>query len=205
LARPRSFDAETVIDGAVREFWNSGFNATAVERLCAAMELSPGSLYGAFGGKRELFLAALDRYMEQISSDAIQRISAPASGLQGIRAYFENLVEAIATGRRRRGCFLTNSLIELGQSDPAVSEKIGTNLTRLETAFATALTRAVAAGEIAPEPGVKAAEYLVCLVQGLNVLANANPARPFLQNIVSTSLLSLQVRDPATQAGGPTG
>jgi len=42
-------------------------------------------------------------------------------------------------------------------------------------------------------------------VQGLNVLANANPARPFLQNIVSTSLLSLQVRDPATQAGGPAG
>src|ERR1700731_3825152 len=65
VVRPRNFDSATVVDGAMREFWRNGFNATAVERLCAVMELSPGSLYGAFGGKRELFIAALDRYMDQ--------------------------------------------------------------------------------------------------------------------------------------------
>ena len=124
MARPRNFDSGRVVDGAMHEFWRNGFNATAVERLCAVMELSPGSLYGAFGGKRELFIAALDRYMDQISSDAIRRISAPASGMEGIRAYFSNLIDAIAEGRRARGCFLTNSLIELGQSDPEVSGKI---------------------------------------------------------------------------------
>jgi TetR/AcrR family transcriptional repressor of nem operon len=191
VARPRNFDSTTVIDGAMHEFWRSGFNATAVERLCAVMDLSPGSLYGAFGGKRELFLAALDRYMDQISSDAIQRISAPASGMEGIRAYFANLIDAIAEGRRPRGCFLTNSLIELGQTDPEVAKKIATNLARLDTAFASALTRASAAGEIAPEPGARSAGYLVCLVQGLNVLANTKPSRSFLENIVSSALRSL--------------
>jgi TetR/AcrR family transcriptional regulator, transcriptional repressor for nem operon len=191
VARPRNFDSTTVIDGAMHEFWRGGFNATAMERLCAVVDLSPGSLYGAFGGKRELFLAALDRYMEQISKDAIQRISTPASGMEGIRAYFDNLVEAIAEGRRQRGCFLTNSLIELGQSDPEIWEKIATNLARLETAFATALTRASAAGEIAADPGPKSAGYLVCLVQGLNVLANTKPSRDILNNIVSSALRSL--------------
>ncbi len=132
MARPRNFNSGRVVDGAMHEFWRNGFNATAVERLCAVMELSPGSLYGAFGGKRELFIAALDRYMDQISSDAIRRISAPASGMEGIRAYFSNLIDAIAEGRRARGCFLTNSLIELGQSDPEVSSKIATNLARLD-------------------------------------------------------------------------
>ena len=75
MARPRTFHGGRVVDGAMHEFWRNGFNATAVERLCAVMELSPGSLYGAFGGKRELFIAALDRYMDQISSDAIRRSS----------------------------------------------------------------------------------------------------------------------------------
>ena len=191
MARPRNFDPSVVLDTAVKTFWRSGFDGTAVEELCDVMNLSPGSLYAAFGGKRELFLAALDRYMEQVSKDAVQRIAAPASGLEGIRAYFDNLVSAIAEGRRQRGCLLTNSLIELGERDPAVSEKVILNMARLETAFAAALTRASAAGEIGAEPGAKAAGYLVCVVQGLNVLANTRPNRETLEQIVAAALRSL--------------
>ena len=194
MARPRNFDSSVVLDKAVRLFWRDGFEATAVETLCQEMKLSPGSLYGAFGGKRELFLAALDRYMDQISSDAIQRIAAPVSGMEGIRSYFANLVDAIVEGRRMRGCLLTNSLIELGTRDPEVARKVSLNLTRLETAFAGALTRAVAAGEIGSKPGAGAAPFLVCAVQGLNVMANAKPGRQVLEQIVSTALGSLQVR-----------
>lgn len=188
MARPRNFDPTTVLDSAVKEFWQRGYDATGVQALCEAMDLGAGSLYAAFGGKRELFLAALDRYMDQVSKDAILRITAPASGMEGIRDYFANLVDAIAEGRRRRGCLLTNSLVELGQRDPAVSEKIMLNLARLETAFAAALTRASAAGEIASEPGAKSAGYLVCVVQGLNVLANTQPNRRVLEQIVESSL-----------------
>jgi TetR/AcrR family transcriptional regulator, transcriptional repressor for nem operon len=191
LARPRNFDPSAVLDTAVATFWKHGFDGTAVEALCDVMNLGPGSLYGAFGGKRELFLTALDRYMEQVSKDAIQRIAAPASGMEGIRAYFGNLVDAIADGRRLRGCLLTNSLIELGDRDPVVSEKVILNMARLETAFAGALTRASAAGEIAAEPGAKAAGYLVCVVQGLNVLANTRPSRQMLEHIVVATLRAL--------------
>ncbi len=191
MARPRNFDSLVVLDRAVKVFWRDGFEATAVETLCEEMKLSPGSLYGAFGGKRELFLSALDRYMDQISSDAIRRIAAPASGMEGIRSYFGNLVDAIVEGRRMRGCLLTNSLIELGDRDPDVARKVSLNLTRLETAFAGALTRAVAAGEIGDEPGAVAAPFLVCVVQGLNVMANAKPSRQTLEQIVTTALMSL--------------
>lgn len=194
MARPRNFDPTVVLDKAVKEFWQRGFDATGVETLCESMNLGAGSLYSAFGGKRELFLAALDRYMDQVSKDAIQRITAPSSGLEGIRNYFANLVDAIAQGRRRRGCLLTNSLIELGERDPAVSEKIMLNLARLETAFAAALTRASAAGEINPEPGAKAAGYLVCVVQGLNVLANTQPNRQVLEQIVASTISSLTAK-----------
>lgn len=191
MARPRNFDSSVVLDKAVKVFWRDGFEATAVETLCGEMKLSPGSLYGAFGGKRELFLAALDRYMDQISSDAIQRIAAPASGMEGIRSYFGNLVDAIIEGRRMRGCLLTNSLIELGDRDPEVARKVSLNLTRLETAFAGALTRATASGEIGGDPGASAAPFLVCIVQGLNVMANTKPSRQMLEHIVSTALRSL--------------
>jgi TetR/AcrR family transcriptional repressor of nem operon len=82
-------------------------------------------------------------------------------------------------------------LIELGQGDPEVSGKIAANLARLDAAFASALTRASAAGEIAPEPGARSSGYLVCLVQGLNVLANTKPKREFLEEIVASALRAL--------------
>ncbi len=192
MARPRTFNPSIVLDTAVKAFWESGYSGTAVEDLCKVMDLSPGSLYGAFGGKRDLFLAALDRYMEQVSKDAIQRIAAPTSGMEGIRAYFNNLIDAIASGRRRRGCLLTNSMIELGERDPAIAEKVMVNMAKLETAFASALTRASASGEIGLEPGAKAAGFLVCVVQGLNVLANTQPNRRMLEDIVATALRALE-------------
>jgi TetR/AcrR family transcriptional repressor of nem operon len=111
--------------------------------------------------------------------------------MEGMRAYFANLVDAIADGRRLCGCLLTNSLIEFGDRDPVVSEKVILNMARLETTFAGALTRASASGEIAAEPGAKAAGYLVCFVQGLNVLANTRPSRQTLEQIVAATLRAL--------------
>ncbi|HET9664675.1 MAG TPA: helix-turn-helix domain-containing protein, partial [Burkholderiales bacterium] len=62
MSRPREFDSSAALDRAVDTFWARGYDGTAVQDLCSAMDLNPGSLYGAFGDKRALFLAALDRY-----------------------------------------------------------------------------------------------------------------------------------------------
>lgn len=62
MARPRSFDEEVVVDAAARCFTDLGYAATSVDDLVSATGLHRGSLYGAFGSKRGLFLAALARH-----------------------------------------------------------------------------------------------------------------------------------------------
>ena len=139
MARPRQFDPEITLDFAVDTFWEFGFEATSIEKLCHNLKLNPGSLYGAYGDKRTLFLAILDRYIEKVSSEAIERIAGNPSGVAGIRAYFDFLIEAIIDGKRRWGCLLTNSLVELSGREPAVAAKVELHFARLETAFASAL------------------------------------------------------------------
>jgi TetR/AcrR family transcriptional repressor of nem operon len=95
------------------------------------------------------------------------------------------------------GCLITNSLIELGASEPEIEAKIALHFARLETAFAGALARARLCGELKPDVGPEAASYLVCVVQGLNVLARTKPTRTQLAAIVSTALNSLSERHPA--------
>jgi TetR/AcrR family transcriptional regulator, transcriptional repressor for nem operon len=189
MSRAKQFDPDTALDAAVDQFWECGFEATSVQDLCRKLKLNPGSLYGTFGDKRALFVAVFDRYVERVSREAIERIAREPSGLVGISAYFDFLITAIVDGKRRWGCLITNSVIELAAQDPEIARKIGVHFARLETAFAGALERAKALGELdeknAPGGG---ASYLVCVVQGLNVLARTKPTRPQLVGIVNTAL-----------------
>ncbi len=65
MARPREFDLNQVLEKAMDVFWKQGYHATSISDLTEAMGLLRGSVYAAFGDKHQLFLAALERYMEK--------------------------------------------------------------------------------------------------------------------------------------------
>jgi TetR/AcrR family transcriptional regulator, transcriptional repressor for nem operon len=55
MARPRNFDEVEVVATAATIFARLGFNATSIDDLLQATALQRGSLYKAFGSKRNLF------------------------------------------------------------------------------------------------------------------------------------------------------
>lgn len=55
MARPRNFVEEEVIALAASTFGRLGFNGTTIDDLLTATDLQRGSLYKAFGSKKELF------------------------------------------------------------------------------------------------------------------------------------------------------
>jgi TetR/AcrR family transcriptional repressor of nem operon len=196
VGRTRTFDVNAALDMAVDTFWQRGYEATSIQQLCQAMDIQPGSVYAAFGSKRDLFVAALRVYIETVSAEAVERINAPASGVQGLRDYFGHLVDAMVDGRRRWGCLITNSLVELAERDPELAGMFQQHLANLRTSFAGVLARARAAGELRPGAGPESAAFLVAVVQGMNVLAKTNPGRDALQAIADTALAGLVATGP---------
>lgn len=180
---------------ALETFWQHGFDATSMQALCQAMDLQPGSVYAAFGSKRDLFVAALRSYAATVSAEATERINAAPSGVRGLRDYFGHLVDAMVDGRRRWGCLITNSLVELAERDPELAGLLQQHLAGLRTSFAGALARARAAGELRPGVGPESADLLVAVVQGMNVMAKTNPGRATLQAIVDATLAGLVACD----------
>lgn len=55
MARPQAFDQQQVLQNAMELFWRQGYASTSVRDLTEATRLQPGSLYGAFKSKRQLF------------------------------------------------------------------------------------------------------------------------------------------------------
>jgi TetR/AcrR family transcriptional repressor of nem operon len=172
-------------------FWQQGYEGTPIHALCRAMSLQPGSVYAAFGSKRDLFVAALRRYTETVSAEAVARINGAPSGLQGLREYFDHLVDAMVDGKRVRGCLITNSLVEFAARDPELAAMFQVHLARLQTSFAAALARARADGQLRPGIGPESAGMLVAVVQGMNVMAKGRPGRRALQDVVEATLAGL--------------
>jgi TetR/AcrR family transcriptional repressor of nem operon len=191
MGRRRTFDVDEALEAAQEMFWRLGYDGTSTQALCQATGLQPGSVYAAFGSKRGLFIAALHRYVSAVSAEAIERINGAPSGLSGLRAYFDHLVDAMVDGKRRWGCLITNSLVEFAERDPELSALFEQHLARLETSFAAALARGRADGEFRPDAGPESARMLVAVVQGMNVMAKARPARRELQSIVDATLAGL--------------
>lgn len=64
MARPREFDEEAVLKGAMNSFWERRYEATSVRDLAMKMGIIGPSLDNAFGDKRSFFCRVLERYSQ---------------------------------------------------------------------------------------------------------------------------------------------
>src|SRR5258707_15488421 len=103
MARPRSFDEEEVLRAARDQFWTLGYAATSLDDLMAATGLGKGSLYGAFGSKRELFLRIVDEYCARGVEDVSKAPPGPdASAGRRLRASLLREARARGSPPKRR-------------------------------------------------------------------------------------------------------
>lgn len=189
MGRPPEFDRDVVLDRAMQVFWSRGYEATSIEHLVARMGIQRGSLYQAFGDKRTLFLAVIERYDRVVTATLLASLDGPASGRAAIREFFRLKLEAALVAGRPRGCLVTNSAAELASRDRATGTRIVAALARIEAAFLRAVVRAQAAGEIDPARDARAlARFLTSSAQGLSVMAKACPDRATLTDIVEVIL-----------------
>jgi TetR/AcrR family transcriptional repressor of nem operon len=192
VARPREFEADDVLERAMQAFWARGYRATSLGDLCTATGLSRSSLYAAFGGKRALLHRSLDRYEEQGIARITAALSRPLPVREAISAFISDLIEGIVEGPGRRGCFIGNCAAELARRDPVTAARVRRSLARIESAFAEALARARARGEVSPKDDVKSlARFIVAGIQGLRLVGKANPDRAALEDIAAVMLRCL--------------
>lgn len=191
MGRYREFDKDEMLERAMKIFWRHGYSAISINEVCRKMDLNPGSVYGTFGNKRGLFIAAFQKYFDDITTPGIAMIESNPSGLEGIRCYFESVIEGIVNGCRQWGCLGTNSFMELAEKDSDVAKVMLNHLNRLEDAFHNALERD------GIQNARERAKYLICMSQGLNVIAKTSPGRDALNAIMNSTFSALG--DPASR------
>jgi len=186
VGRPREFDRDEALAKAVDLFWRQGYEATGIADLTEHLGIARQSLYGAFGSKRELFLAAVERYVNDTLDRVVATLEGPGSALGNVRKVLDGWSERSADSATC-GCLVTNSIAEFGLRDEEMTAILGRKLDRLERAFHIALERARAAGEIAPDKQpAQLARVFVTAGQGLAVVLKTRPEQDYARGLLRT-------------------
>lgn len=179
MARTKEFDPDVALQRAMELFWQRGYEATSMADLVEHLGIGRASIYATFGGKRELYLKAYDRYLEG-GVDFVGLLSQPGPVLPAVRDLVERYADQAAHDNDHRGCLVVNTAVEMVPHDQELTRRVEANWAFIETTLTTALARARAQGELAPDKDPRAlARFLLTVLQGLRVVGkgSSDPAR----------------------------
>ena len=172
--RPRAFDADSALEGAMQLFWSRGYEASSLSALLGAMAIGRSSFYQSFGSKHDVFVLAMDRYGRQLSGWLRACLEASPSGLSFIEESFLAVANRAQAPDGRRGCLVFNTAAELGTSDADVSARVSANIEAFTGIFEEAAGRAQQEGDLPATLDTRLlGRQAVVIMSGLQTLSKA--------------------------------
>lgn len=188
----KQFDKAEALDKALQAFWSRGYEATSMQDLVNCTGVNRASLYATYGDKRALFLAALHAYDErrrQMLKEAERRYHPR----EAIRHVFRAFIDDVADAAHGKGCFLTNTALELAAHDPKIAEIVAAAQKDVEAFFARAVKGGKELGDFSPDiKPAEAARSLLATLLGVLVLVRSRPDRTLLQSITADAIRRLE-------------
>ncbi|MEE8235982.1 MAG: TetR family transcriptional regulator [Gammaproteobacteria bacterium] len=192
MGRTRQFDAAQALDQAMEVFWQKGYADTSMDDLVQATGVSRYGIYGTFGNKRELFLAALDRYAQMTAGVKMRALRQPDASLPEIKGYFRDMLRLNRSNWADMGCMICNTAIEVAPQDEEIEAAVQGYLTMLTVIFSKALKNAKAKGEIpADTDHRRMGRYLTGQLMGLVVFVRSGMAKKDIKAYAESVIDSL--------------
>ena len=189
----KQFDANEVLDKAMQTFWSCGYEATSMQDLVDRTGINRGSLYATYGDKRALFLSALRMYDDKVRRKMLVDIEASNSPRNAIRQVFREFSDNVSEDGGNRGCFLTNTALELAAHDREVREIVANGQEEMQAFFARMINKGKAQREISEHvQSQQTARGLLASLLGLIVLTRSRPEPTLLRAIVDDAMRRLE-------------
>lgn len=191
--RPRAFEPEVALKQALDAFRQTGFSATSLDDLSAAMGINRPSLYGTFGDKRELFLKAYQRYRAETNALFAPAFDPKLTLRQMLELVYSTAINIYLSGDRGpSGCFTVMTAASEAMSDPDIREVVQKAIGNADRAFAERFRLAVTVGELPASTDCDAlAKLLSASIQSIAIRTRAHTPRAELEAIARSMIALL--------------
>jgi len=186
--RPRSFDADEVLEKARGVFWNLGYAAASLDDIAAATGLNRPSLYAAFGDKHALYMRALaqTRAGAVAAMGAVMQREGPLR--EALAALFAGAIEAYVSGDAgQRGCFIIGTAVTQAVDDPDARALLAAFVADEDEVFRARFARS--ANELAPGLSPEAAAAMAtAALHTLAIRARTGGSRADLTRVAEAAV-----------------
>ncbi|MEH6630251.1 MAG: TetR/AcrR family transcriptional regulator [Halopseudomonas aestusnigri] len=192
MPRVREFDEAEALEKAMRLFWQKGYSETSVRDLVEHTGVAHAGLYTAFGGKRELYHAALDHYDITYGNMLFGPMEKPDACRAQVEEFFYFILRAVKAEKFQNGCMMCNTAVEFGNDEQDVLSVASANVDRMTSALENALKRAHANGEVRDDlDPVVTASFFGSVFYGIAVLSRSKADPKRIEDTIDMALATL--------------
>ncbi len=185
--RPISFDREQVLDAAVNVFWEKGYEGSSMDDLTTAMGIKKPSLYAAFGNKRQLFEAAIDRWAATRGGYEFGALHRAENVRDAVAEFLETSIACATEAGMPKGCMITNVATDAAENDDELRAKLAVMFVQTDEGIASRFRRDQVKGQLPAglDPDTLA-QMVHSVVHSIKVRARAGATREQLESIVNS-------------------
>ncbi|VAW45519.1 Transcriptional regulator, AcrR family [hydrothermal vent metagenome] len=194
--RQREFDKSEALDKAMKVFWKKGFVGSSITDITKSMGINKPSMYATFGNKEQLFIQAIENYLENYTTRHVVLLSQANKSLeQRLRAYLMSILGSQCNENEPKGCYISVCISEAASEDLPIdacrviskARDLGENLL---TAF---FTDEQTKGHIGLQYNPKElALFFITISHGTAAMARANKPVTELETVIERALLVLK-------------
>jgi AcrR family transcriptional regulator len=190
--RPRAFDRDAALRGAMELFWAVGYEAATLEDLQTAMGgISPPSFYAAFGSKERLFYEVVELYRATVGGEPARALDAPATSRAAIEAMLTTAAGAFSLPGRPRGCLLVMGAMSCARTSKSVEDHLQRLRSQAPELIRQRLERSVQDGDLPPGVDLDAlVSFYATVLYGLAVRARDGASHEALMAAVAGAMVA---------------
>lgn len=162
-----------ILDAAAASFSRNGYDATGVAEICSVAGISKGAFYYHFPSKQALFIALLQRWLDELDS-SIATLQAEASTVpEALTRMVEAFQAVLHTADGNLPMFM--EFMSAAQRDPLVWEATVQPYRRYQLWFAMLIEKGVAEGSLRQMDPQIASQMLVSWAVGMLLQGTLDP------------------------------
>lgn len=192
--RQRTFDKKEALLKAMDVFWRKGYRGTSLSDLTEAMGINKPSLYAAFGNKEDLFVSAIEQYVNDYGIPHFEKLLNPDANIkERMKTYLESIARMLSDSKLPGGCLVATSTCEVGSDclpEDAVQTILNINAASIDAFtnfFRDEQTKGNIVSTVSPD---MLADYMLTIQFGLAVMARNGIKRERLKQVISHAVLS---------------
>ncbi len=162
-----------ILDAAAASFARNGYEGTGVAEICHAAGISKGAFYYHFSSKQALFLALLQRWLDELDANIAGLLADAPNAPEALTRMIEAFRTVLHTADGNLPMFM--EFMTAAQRDPVIWAATIQPYRRYQTWLAGLIQKGIAEGSLRPVDPQLAAQMLVSWAVGMLLQSTLDP------------------------------